>query len=97
MTRFALFNGYDMSKVSRKIYYQLDNWMSLVAGLIIENGTLKIVRGAFIVIKAEKIPTNQYILLGETLQETNESVASSESGEESTMLWLKTKTCQNKA
>ena len=35
----------------------------------IEGGILKVVRGALVVIKAEKLSANLYILMGETLQE----------------------------
>ena len=53
----------------------------------IENGILKIVRGALVVMKAEKITSNLYMLNGETLQEANSSVASTNHGEESTIIW----------
>ncbi|KAI5422414.1 hypothetical protein KIW84_045751 [Lathyrus oleraceus] len=38
----------------------------------IEGGILKVVRGALVVMKVEKLSANQYILMGETLQEENE-------------------------
>ncbi|KAI9160216.1 hypothetical protein LWI28_006248 [Acer negundo] len=53
----------------------------------IENGILKIVRGALVVIKAEKITSNLYMLKGETLQEADSCVASTNHGEESTIMW----------
>ena len=53
----------------------------------IENGIMKIVKGALVVMKAEKIGANLYMLKGETLEEANACVASSSKGEESTMMW----------
>ncbi|TXG51680.1 hypothetical protein EZV62_024204 [Acer yangbiense] len=53
----------------------------------IENGILKIVRGVLMVMKAEKITSNLYMLKGETLQEADSCVASSNHGEESTIIW----------
>jgi len=36
-----------------------------------ESGILKVVKGNLVVMKAEKITTNLYMLLGDTLQEVN--------------------------
>lgn len=52
----------------------------------IENETIKIVKGELIVMKVEKIPTNLYIFLRETLQEVDVSIVSSSFEEKSTML-----------
>ncbi|KAH9689341.1 Integrase catalytic domain-containing protein [Citrus sinensis] len=51
----------------------------------VENGIMNIVNGALVLMKAEKIGTNLFMLKGETLQEANACVASNE--EESTMMW----------
>ncbi|KAH9655417.1 Integrase catalytic domain-containing protein [Citrus sinensis] len=51
----------------------------------VENGIMKIVKGALVLMKAEKIGTNLFMLKGETLQEADACVASN--GEESTMMW----------
>ncbi|KAH9699234.1 Integrase catalytic domain-containing protein [Citrus sinensis] len=51
----------------------------------VENGIMKIVKGALVLMKAEKIGVNLYMLKGETLQEADACVASN--GEESTMMW----------
>lgn len=53
----------------------------------VENGVMKIVRGALVIMKAEKIATNLFMLEGETLPEANACVASTSKGEESTMMW----------
>ena len=53
----------------------------------IENRILKIVRGALVVMKAEKITSNLYMLKGETLQEADSCVASTNHEEESTIIW----------
>ncbi|KAH9753523.1 hypothetical protein KPL71_015101 [Citrus sinensis] len=50
-----------------------------------ENGIMKIVKGALVLMKAEKIGANLFMLKGETLQEAYVCVASN--GEESTMMW----------
>ncbi|KAI9196978.1 hypothetical protein LWI28_028701 [Acer negundo] len=52
-----------------------------------ENGIMKIVRGVLVVMKAEKIAANLYMLKVETLQESDACVASSNHGEETTMMW----------
>ena len=46
---------------------------------------MKITRGALVLMKVEKIGVNLFMLKGETLQKTDESVASN--GKESTMMW----------
>ncbi|KAH9734074.1 Integrase catalytic domain-containing protein [Citrus sinensis] len=51
----------------------------------VENGIIKIVKGALVLMKAEKIGANLFMLKGETLQEADACVASN--GEESTMMW----------
>ncbi|KAH9654151.1 hypothetical protein KPL70_027652 [Citrus sinensis] len=51
----------------------------------VENGIMKIVKGALVLMKVEKIGANLYMLKGETLQEADACVASN--GEESTMMW----------
>ncbi|KAH9727082.1 Integrase catalytic domain-containing protein [Citrus sinensis] len=51
----------------------------------VENIIMKIVKGALVLMKAEKIGANIFILKGETLQEADACVASN--GEESTMMW----------
>lgn len=52
----------------------------------VEGGILKVVRGALVVMKAEKLSTNLYIFMGETLQEGDVSIAST-SQENSTTMW----------
>ncbi|KAH9779421.1 hypothetical protein KPL71_007705 [Citrus sinensis] len=51
----------------------------------VENGIMKIVKGALVLMNAEKISANLFMLKGETLQEADACVASN--GEESTMMW----------
>ena len=51
----------------------------------VENGIIKIVKGAIVLMKEEKIGANLFMLKGETLQEADACVASN--GEESTMMW----------
>ena len=51
----------------------------------VENGIIKIAEGALILLKAEKIETNLFILKRKTLQEVDACVASNE--EESVMMW----------
>ncbi|KAH9650921.1 hypothetical protein KPL70_026553 [Citrus sinensis] len=51
----------------------------------VENGIMKIVKGALVLMKAGKIGANLFMLKGETLQEADACVASNE--EESTMMW----------
>ncbi|KAH9659037.1 Integrase catalytic domain-containing protein [Citrus sinensis] len=51
----------------------------------VENGIMKIVKGALVLMKTEKVGANLFMLKGETLQEADACVASN--GEESTMMW----------
>ena len=51
----------------------------------VENEVMKITRGALVLIKAEKIGANMFMLKGETLQEVDVCVVSNK--EESTMMW----------
>ncbi|KAH9727213.1 Integrase catalytic domain-containing protein [Citrus sinensis] len=51
----------------------------------VENRIMKIVKGTLVLIKAEKIGANLFMLKRVTLQEANACVASN--GEESTMMW----------
>ena len=51
----------------------------------VENEIMKIVKGTLVLMKAEKIDANLFMLKGETLQEVDVCVASNE--EESTMMW----------
>ncbi|KAL5772607.1 hypothetical protein ACOSQ2_012531 [Xanthoceras sorbifolium] len=53
----------------------------------IEKGIMKIIRGALVLMKGEKTAANLYMLKGETLQEAQASVASSNSTERSAMVW----------
>ena len=52
----------------------------------IEGAILKVVKGALVVIKAEKIVANLYMLIGDTLQEV-EALITSASQEEMTVMW----------
>ena len=51
----------------------------------VENEIIKIVKGALVLMKAEKIGSNQFMLKGETLQKADAYVTSN--GEKSTMIW----------
>ena len=53
----------------------------------VHDGVMKIVNGALVVMKAEKIAANMYMLKGETQQEGEVSIASASSAEESTIMW----------
>ncbi|XP_073130870.1 uncharacterized mitochondrial protein AtMg00300-like [Henckelia pumila] len=48
---------------------------------------MKIVKGALVIMKAEKVATNLYVLMGEIHKEAELAIASIGSGEESTVLW----------
>ena len=51
----------------------------------VENEIIKIARGALVLLKAEKIEANLFMLKRETLQEVDACVASNK--EESVMMW----------
>lgn len=54
-----------------------------------ENKVMKIIKGELVIMKAEKIAANLYLLKGETLQEGEASVATTSSSEKSSMIWHK--------
>jgi len=62
---------------------QLDN---LGCKIHTEGGILKVVRGNLVVMKAEKIMANLYVLMAYTLQESNATLASMNQ-EEAVMMW----------
>ena len=51
-----------------------------------EKGIMKIIRGALVIMKAEKVAANLYLLKGETLVDGEGSVASS-NNKRSSMIW----------
>ncbi|KAF7825202.1 Retrovirus-related Pol polyprotein from transposon TNT 1-94 [Senna tora] len=51
-----------------------------------EGGILKVMKGALVVMKGEKIKSNLYVLMGDTLQKAEASVATSNQ-EETSMMW----------
>ncbi|CAN6886732.1 unnamed protein product, partial [Brassica oleracea] len=53
----------------------------------VQNGTLKVIRGALVLMKGEKIAAKLYMLRGETLSESEAFVASSSSSEKATTVW----------
>ena len=53
----------------------------------IQDGIMKIVKGALVMMKAEKIAANLYMLKGETQQKGEASAALASSAEELTMMW----------
>ena len=52
----------------------------------IENGIMKAIKGAFLVIKAEKLSSKLFVLQGDTLKHGEASIAST-CYEESTIMW----------
>lgn len=53
----------------------------------IQNGMMRIVKGALVVMKAERNAANLYTLMGETCLEADASVASTSSAEDVTKMW----------
>ncbi|KAG6738050.1 hypothetical protein POTOM_059589 [Populus tomentosa] len=51
------------------------------------NGIMKIVKGALVVLKARKTVANMFVLMGETHQGAEASIASASPAEEKTMMW----------
>ncbi|KAG6790575.1 hypothetical protein POTOM_006732 [Populus tomentosa] len=52
-----------------------------------DNGIMKIVKGALVVLKARKTVANMFVLMGETYQGAEASIASASPAEEKTMMW----------
>jgi hypothetical protein len=55
----------------------------------IDNGIMKIIKWALVVLKARKIVANLFVLMGETHCEAKTSSASANPVEEKTMMWHK--------
>lgn len=53
----------------------------------IQNGMMRIVKGALVVMKAERVAVNLYRLMGETCLEAKASVASPSSAEDMMKIW----------
>jgi hypothetical protein len=54
-----------------------------------DNGIMKIIKGALVVLKARKTVVNMFVLMGETHHEAEASIASANPAEEKTMMWHK--------
>jgi transposase InsO family protein len=52
-----------------------------------DNGIMKIVKGALVVLKARKTVANMFVLMGETHHRAEASIASASPAEEKTMMW----------
>jgi transposase InsO family protein len=52
-----------------------------------DNGIMKIVKGALVVLKARKTVANMFVLMGETHHGAEASIASASPAEEKTMMW----------
>ncbi|KAG6780349.1 hypothetical protein POTOM_013203 [Populus tomentosa] len=52
-----------------------------------DNGIMKIIQGALVVLKARKTVANMFVLMGETHYGAKASIASSNPAEEKTMMW----------
>jgi len=53
----------------------------------LDNGIIKIIKGALVVLKARKIIANFFMLIGEIYHEADASIASFSSTEEKTVMW----------
>jgi hypothetical protein len=62
---------------------------SLCCKIRTDNGIMKIIKGALMVLKARKIVANLFVLMGETYHEAEASIASASPTEEKTMMWHK--------
>ncbi|KAK9146344.1 hypothetical protein Sjap_006247 [Stephania japonica] len=71
----------------KKNLLSLGRFDDLDCEIKVKKGIMKISRGALVLMKGEKVAVNLYLLMGETLQEGEASVASSCSSERSAMIW----------
>ena len=65
----------------KKIFLSLGKLDDLRCKTHIENGNMKIMKGALVVMKVEKIATNLYMVKGETLEKAQAVVASEKTRE----------------
>jgi len=73
----------------KKNLLSMEQFNSLGCKIRIDNGIMKIVKGALVVLKARKIVANLFVLMGETHCEAKTSIASANPVEEKTMMWHK--------
>ena len=71
----------------KKNLLSLGQWDDLGCKTRIEKEVLKIIKGALVVLKAEKIVANLYMLKKKTHQKAFTSIASTSSAEEMTTMW----------
>jgi hypothetical protein len=71
----------------KKTLLSVGQFDSLGCKIRTENGIMKIVKGALVVLKARKIAANLFVLMRETHHEAEASIASASPAEEKTMMW----------
>ncbi|XP_052200838.1 uncharacterized mitochondrial protein AtMg00300-like [Diospyros lotus] len=71
----------------RKNLLSLGQLDELDCRIVVEKGIMKVIRGALVLLKEEKVTARLYMLKGETLLEGEASVASSNPSEKSTIVW----------
>jgi hypothetical protein len=71
----------------KKTLLSVGQFDSLGCKIRTENGIMKIVKGALVVLKARKIAANLFVLMGETHHEAEASIASASPAEEKMMMW----------
>jgi hypothetical protein len=71
----------------RKNLLSVGQFDSLGCKIRTDNGIMKIVKGALVVLKARKTVANMFVLMGETHHGAAASIASASSAEEKTMMW----------
>jgi len=82
-------SGVQHMKGLKKNLLSVGKFDSLGCKIRTDNGIMKIIKGALVVLKARKIVANLFVLMGETHHEAKASIASASPAEEKTMMWHK--------
>jgi hypothetical protein len=73
----------------KKNLLSIGQFDSLGCKIQTDNGIMKIIKGALVVLKARKTVANMFVLMRETHHGAEASIASANPAEEKTMMWHK--------
>ena len=73
----------------KKNLLSVEQFDSLGCKIRTNNGIMKIIKGALVVLKARKTVANMFVLIGETHHGAKASIVSASPAEEKTMMWHK--------
>jgi len=84
---FRTISGVRHVKDLKKNLLSVRQFDNLGCKIQINNGIMKMIKGALMVLKARKTVANMFVLMGETYHEAEASIVSASPAEENTMMW----------